>query len=240
MALIQRRAEHSMTHFFKGTISAQLHFVAFVLAIIGMTVLLNYALLRPEPRHFWACLVYGLTSVLVFAASAAYHFLSDGFLISPSFYKTLKNIDHFSIYLFIAGTYTPFVINAVFPPWRNIILVVVWSTALVGILYTYFKPRLPMWARHRFVYTGLFLIMGWSLIFRIGEVFDHLDFMGAFLLIAGGLSYSIGAVFYALKRPRLIEGVFGFHELWHIMVISGFAFHYFLILRFYWPISQFL
>jgi len=238
MAAIQKRAEHSISNFFKGTISAQLHFLGFIFAIIGMTVLLHFSSLHPDARHYWACLIYGVTSVMVFGASAAYHFLSDGFILSQSLYRWLKYIDHFAIYLFIAGTYTPFVMNAVAPPWRNIILFVVWFTAIVGILYTYFKKSLPRWAQHRMIYTGIFLVMGWSLVFRIGEVFQTVDRTGAFLLIAGGLSYTIGAVIYALKKPRLLVGIFGFHELWHIMVVAGFAFHYFLILRFYLPLPR--
>jgi hemolysin III len=230
---IQLRPNHSLRMLMKGTISAQLHFIGFLGAIAGTIILLNQVYRVAIPEHFWACVVYSLTGMMVFGASTLYHFLSDGFELSQKLYRTLKNLDHFSVYLFIAGTYTPFVINAVAPPWRQIILIMVWTVAVVGILYTAAKPRLPKWAQHRIIYTSIFVLMGWALMIRIQEIFGFLDSTKAFFLVAGGLSYTFGAVIYASKRPRLFHGVFGFHELWHIMVMLGFAFHYFLILDFY-------
>lgn len=224
-----------MKTFLRRTVAAQTHLLASIAAIVGVFVLLYFASDKPDSRHFWACFIFGLTSVLVFVASTVFHFLTDGFQVAKRLEKILENFDHFAIYLFIAGTYTPFLLNAVSQPWSSILLAVIWITGIIGIFYTYFKPQLPAWARHRFVYTGIFVLMGWVLIFRISEVFQHLNLRGIFLLVAGGLSYTIGAIFYATERPKLFEGVFGSHELWHLMVMAGFGFHYFLILSFYLP-----
>ena len=78
-------------------------------------------------------------------------------------------------------------------------------------------------------------MMGWTFIIRIGEIFRNLSSAGSFYFSAGGLSYTFGAIVYATKRPRLMEGFFGFHELWHIMVMIGAVFHYLMILTFYLP-----
>lgn len=217
---------------FKKTIAAQIHFVACLLAVAGC-VFLAYLASRHSPIHFVACLIFGVTSVLVFAASTVYHVLSDGFQISPEFRKWLKNIDHFSIYFFIAGSYTVFLINAVAKPWSIILLIAVWAIAIFGVFYTHYKTKLPHWAQHRFVYTSIFLMMGWLIIIRLQEMINNLSATALYLLIAGGLSYSLGAVIYATKRPRLFENIFGFHELWHIMVTLGYGFHYFAVLSFY-------
>lgn len=229
----QRHPDHSWRAFLGRTVSAQLHLLGLIAAIVGLVVLLNHVGERDDPSHFWACLAFGLTGIMVFATSTFYHFLSDGCVISPRFSQQLEDLDHFSIFLFIAGTYTPFLLNAINPPWRAILLTAIWSIGSVGIVYTYFRPRLPRWAQHRFLYTGIFVLMGWTLIIRLGEAYDHLNAVGVALLVGGGLSYSIGAIFYALKRPNFIKDIFGFHELWHVMVLAGFIQHYFLILNFY-------
>ena len=162
-----------------------------------------------------------------------YHFLSDGFVIAPRLERVLHDFDHIAIYVFIAGSYTPFIVNSISPANQTALLFAVWISALVGSLYTAFNHVLPQWARHRYVYTALYLVMGWILLFNIGEIARNSSRTSVFLLIAGGLSYSIGAVFYALKRPRLFEGLFGSHELWHVMVLLGYAFHFALIAGFY-------
>jgi hemolysin III len=222
-----------MKLYWKRTIAAQLHLIGCIAAMLGLVVLLHYTIAHNDRDQILASLAFGIPGILVFGASALYHFLSDGSLISARLDKWLEDLDHFAIYLFIAGSYTPVLMNTVAQPWRAIMLIGVWAVAISGILYTHFKPRLPLWAQHRFVYTSIFVLMGWLLLIRLAEVFHNLSGLGIFLLAGGGLAYTIGAVIYATKRPRLFADVFGFHELWHIMVMIGFGFHYFLILDFY-------
>lgn len=203
-------------------------------ACAGMIVLIRLSLLKHDPKHFWACLMFGITGMLVFGISSFYHFLRDGFSISPRLELILEDLDHFAIYLFIAGTYTPFAINALDPPWSTILLTLIWVSGIVGILFTALKPRLPLWMQHRSVYTAIFVAMGCAFVIRFGEIFRHLNAYSLSLLLAGGASYVLGAMVYASKWPKLVVGIFGFHELWHVMVMIGFAFHYFLILGFYY------
>lgn len=202
--------------------------------LLGGVYLLPLAA-RTDSLHFAACTAFLATGALIFFVSATYHFLADGYAISQRLEDTLENLDHFAIYLFIAGTYSPFLLSAVADPWRLPLLGLIWSIAILGILYTWFRPRLPAFLQSRVVYTGLFVLMGWTLIIRIHEVYVTLSAAKLFFLVAGGVAYSIGAVVYATKKPRLFEGFFGYHELWHLLVLVGAGMHYFMILSFYAP-----
>lgn len=229
---VRRRGDHTVGLFWKRTVAAQLHALGCLAMAVGAFHLLPLARLV-SPEHFWGCLSFVGTGLLLFLVSSLYHFLTDGYEGSNELHDFFENLDHFSIYLFIAGTYTPFLMNAVEKPWRVNLLIGIWSVALLGITYTWAKPRLPPMLRSRKVYTSLFVVMGWVLIVRIGEIVGHISAGSLAYLVGGGLAYSLGAYVYATKRPRLWAGVFGFHELWHLLVLVGATLHYFLILSFY-------
>lgn len=188
---------------------------------------------RSGMPHFWASLAFLISGFLVFAVSSTYHFLHDGWSISTRLALLLEDLDHFSIYLFIAGTYTPVLLNGVTSWWRNPLLIAVWTIAFLGILYTATKSRLPQWLRGRALSTSLFVVMGWTLILRLGEVGHNITSWQAFYLVGGVIAYSAGAIVYALQRPRLLEGFFGYHELWHLLVLTGAGLHYGLVVSFY-------
>ncbi len=200
--------------------------------VAGGTILLPLAS-QAGPQHFWACLAFLLSGFLVFMASTVYHFLADGYEVCSRTELLLDNLDHSAIYLFIAGTYTPFILNAAAPPWRLPLITAVWCIAIFGIAYTSMKPRLPQLLQSRAVYTSIFVLMGCFMAIRVNDVVSNLQPIQINLLAAGGASYILGAVGYATRRPRLFEGVFGFHELWHIMVLLGATLHYFMILSIY-------
>jgi len=229
---ISRYSDHSSKLFLRRTVSAQLHAIGFILAIMGMVYLLPLAA-RAGSSHLWASATFCITAMIVFATSSTYHFLHDGFHLTPNLIHRLESIDHFAIYLFIAGTYSPFLLHAVAPEWHSPLLMTVWATAIVGIFYSGWKHHLPGWAQRRAVYTSVYVLMGLMLVVRIQEIYQNLPASSLLLLAAGGLSYVVGAVIYATKRPRLLVGFFGFHELWHVLVMLGFGFHYFMILGFY-------
>jgi len=230
---IKRHDDHSWKKLFQRTISAQLHLIGLIAGFFGLYFLCREALHHPDIRHFWACFAFGTTGLAVFGASTFYHFMADGYRISPQFDRWLHDLDHFAIYLFIAGTYTPFIFNIISPPWDTYLLVAIWTIAVAGIAYTYFHPRLPKIMQHRYVSTSIYVLMGWTLVIRAPETFAKASFETSMLLVAGGLSYTLGAVVYALKKPNPFPGWFGYHEIWHIAVMMGFGFHYFLILGFY-------
>ncbi|MEK6774573.1 MAG: hemolysin III family protein [Bdellovibrionota bacterium] len=228
-----RKKHDSRFLFLQGTVAAQIHFIGFIAAFFGLYFLIKLSSNNPDPKHYWGNLIYLFTAMLVFGTSSLYHFLKEGFYISDRTKDWFEDLDHFSIYLFIAGTYTPFLINVVAEPWQTRILILVWIIAIIGIFYTYYRPRLPRWAQSRLVYTGLFLLMGWTISIRISEILEKLSAVETSFLLMGAMCYTVGAVIYALKKPNLFPGIFGFHELWHVAVLLGALFHYFLIYQFY-------
>ncbi|MEO5666795.1 MAG: hemolysin III family protein [Bdellovibrionota bacterium] len=230
--MIKKRDDHTTARFLKRTVSAQLHLLTAFAAIFGLFFLAPRAE-HAGPLHFWGTIVFGITAIMVFGISATYHFLHDGCEITPDLTEFMEKLDQWAIYLFIAGTYTPFLINVVASPWKEILMIGIWTMAITGILYTAFRHRFPQWAQSRFIYTSVFLVMGWALFIRIGEIFDKLPATPTNLLLAGAAAYSVGAVVYITKRPRLFVGFFGFHELWHVFVTVGFLCHFAMIASFY-------
>ena len=231
---ISRRPQHTRMRFFLSTIAAQTHFVTCVLAAVSLFFLVPLASVHGT-AHVASAVIFAGTAVNVFGVSAFYHFVSDGYQASPKLISLLEKLDHWAIYLFIAGTYTPVLLNLVSPPWQLVLMIGIWTCAVIGILYTKFRDSLPKWAQSRAVYTGVFLFMGWILLVRIGEVWANLSSSGAWYLFGGAASYSVGAVVYVKEWPKLFPGFFGFHELWHIFVTVGFICHFLLIWNFYSP-----
>ena len=224
---IRKQNDHTWPIFFKRTISAQIPLAALIASLVGLGVFI--AMPQISGTNLWACSIFVLSGALTMFVSTTYHFMSDGFEINDRLMLALENLDHFCIYIFIAGSYTPFLIAVVQPPWRGWLMLSVWITAGVGILYTQFKPRLPKWAQSRIVYTGVFILMGWTLVVRIQEVWTALNGLNFLLLVGGGLAYSLGAVVYVFKKPNPFPKVFGFHEIWHVAVACGFGIHYWMI-----------
>ncbi len=229
---VSKRADHTLGSFWRRTIGAQIHVLALVLAGLGMVLLLPKAL-AAGPLHFWACLVFLVTGSMVFLVSSVYHFCHDGYQTSERLQLLFEDLDHYCIYLFIAGTYTPFLLNSVAPPWRGALIVAAWTIAISGIVYTRFRSHLIPALQSRGVYTSLFVLMGLLFFLRIGEIWSSLSTLRFSLLIGGMLSYLLGAIGYATQRPKLFHGFFGYHELWHVMVLMGAVFHFCFIYSFY-------
>lgn len=185
------------------------------------------------PEHFLACAVFLVAGGMVFLTSSTYHFLHDGLEISSRLERFLEDFDHYCIYLFIAGTYTPFLLKAVAPSWRVFLLIAVWVVAVLGIVYTKLRPHLFAVLQSRAVYTSLFVLMGGIIVVRSSDVYSHLSPTQLSLFMGGNLAYLLGAIGYATQRPVLFEGLFGYHELWHIMVLLGAMLHFACIYSFY-------
>ena len=228
---IEKHPGHSFKLVYLKTISAQLHFLSLVVGLYGLWLFI--AAPQVQGWDLVACCIFAIAGCTTMLVSSTYHFMSDGFKLTPHFDLVLENLDHFTIYFFIAGTYTPFLRKILAEPWRTYLLSAVWIIAILGVLYTFFKPKLPKWAQSRVVYTSIFLAMGWILIFRIGEAWTKMTAHNAAYLLLGGLSYSIGAAIYIIKKPNPLPNVFGFHEIWHVAVSIGFLFHYLLVYDLY-------
>ena len=162
-------------------------------------------------------LVYGLSLITLFSASAAYHLTKA----KPPILQTLRKLDHSAIYLLIAGTYTPFCINAFTGFFRWGLLVIIWSIALVGIVFKIFYVKAPRWLN-----AAVYVVMGWLCVSAVGQMSAALPVKSMVWLIVGGVVYTLGAVIYATKILNFVPGKFGFHEVWHIFVLLGALAHF--------------
>ncbi|WP_067202495.1 PAQR family membrane homeostasis protein TrhA [Microbacterium sp. XT11] len=163
-----------------------------------------------------AAAVFMATSLLLFGNSAVYHRFNWG----PTVKVILKRIDHANILLLIAGTYTPIATLALPPEKGTLLLVLVWSGALLGILFRVFWIHAPRW-----LYVALYLLLGWAAVMYIADLL-HANLAMMILVIVGGLLYTAGAIIYALKKPNPWPGHFGFHEIFHVCTVLAFLCHW--------------
>ncbi len=203
----------------RDPISGLTHLGAAILAFFGLIALLIIA--WGETAKVTSMLIYGISLILMFAASATYHMT----ISSPKVIEILRKVDHSAIYLLIAGTYTPYCINAFSGFWKWGLLIIIWTLALVGVGIKVFIIRAPRW-----VNAGVYLLMGWLVIGAIGEMLNTLSPFTITWLIVGGVIYTLGAIIYITKKLDFRPGIFGFHEVWHIFVILAAAAHYISVL----------
>jgi hemolysin III len=168
-------------------------------------------------------LIYGLSLVLLFSASAAYHLINA----SERPMLILRKLDHTAIYLLIAGTYTPICLLFFEGFWRIGLLCIIWGMGLAGIIVKLFVIKAPRW-----VTAGIYLVMGWMCVMAAGELVRAMPAGALTWLFIGGLFYTLGAVIYITKKLDFKPDVFGFHEVWHIFVMLGAASHFILIALF--------
>ena len=195
------------------------HWGGAILALIGLIGLLIVG--WGTPAKIISLLIYGLSLIFLFSASATYHMVR----VKEKALEVFRKIDHAAIYLLIAGTYTPFCINAFSGFWKWGMLSIIWSLAVIGIIVKVFYIRAPRWLN-----AGIYLVMGWLCIAAIGQMLAVLPVWVISCLIAGGVIYTLGAVVYITKIFNFIPGVFGFHEVWHIFVMLTAAAHFVAVL----------
>jgi len=204
------------------------HAAGGLLAAVGLTVLLATAASKGRLDQLVAFGVFGLSLVALYAASALYHLLP----LSPSGVARLRRLDHMTIFVLIAGTYTPFCLLALDGGWRWGLLGLIWSLALCGVLLKALWMDAPRWLS-----VVLYLGMGWIAVIATPALLRAVPPGGIIWVLAGGLVYSAGALVYGLKRPNPVPGVFGFHEVWHLFVLAGSACHFWAVLRFVAPLA---
>ena len=204
------------------------HLAGGLLASVGLIVLLAMAASEGRVDQLVAFGVFGLSLIALYTASTLYHLLP----LSAANIARLRRVDHMSIFVLIAGTYTPFCLLALDGAWRVGLLGLIWSLALCGILFKLLWMDAPRW-----VSVALYLGMGWVAVIAIPALFRAVPLGGMVWVLTGGLVYSAGALIYGLKRPNLVPGVFGFHELWHLFVMAGSACHFWAVLRYIAPLA---
>lgn len=197
------------------------HLGAAAVAAVGLGGLLYLG--RGDLSKQISLLVYGASLVLMFSASATYHLVR----VSPDALKIFRKLDHASIYLLIAGTYTPITLRFFDGFWQWGLVAVVWAMALVGIFVKMFVLQAPRWLT-----VAIYLLMGWLAVVAAPEMLSALPVAALVGLVLGGVLFTVGAVIYATQKPNWFPGKFGFHELWHVFVILGCLCHFAVIAAF--------
>jgi hemolysin III len=183
------------------------HLYAFVLfAVLGVGLVASTS----GARERLAAAVFGGCLVLTFGVSALYHRVNW----RPTARRVIRRLDHASIYLLIAGTYTPYGLLVLSGAWQFSILGVVWVGAALAIVQRLFWLDAPRW-----VPVGAGIFLGWVGIVALPQIVEASGFSGTALVAAGGVFYTLGAVVYAVQRPDFAPAVFGFHELFHVLTV---------------------
>ncbi len=196
------------------------HGIGVGLSIAGLTLLLALAVLYGNSAQIVSFTIYGVTLVILYLASTLYHSFQY-----PPVKQIFQRIDHASIYLLIAGTYTPFLMVAIRGIWGWVLLGVIWTLALLGISFKAFFI-------HRFKKVSVltYILMGWLCVVALNEMIASIPAGGLIWLAAGGIFYTVGVIFYATKRIPYA------HAIWHLFVLAGSICHFFAVLLYLAPV----
>ncbi len=190
-----------------------LHCINTPLSLINSILLIMFA---GSAGLKWACAAFGLCALILFGNSATYH-LGHW---SQRTHNVLRRIDHSNIFLLIAGTYTPLSVGVLSPTHRNLVLAIVWLGAAAGIILSVAWNTAPRW-----LYVPLYILLGWVALWFLPEFWRDGGPACVWLLLVGGLGYTIGALCYAFRWPNPWPAVWGFHEFFHLGTIVGYWSH---------------
>jgi hemolysin III len=203
----------------KPRFRGRLHQAAFVVSVPLCVVLV--ALGRAGKARA-AAAIYGIGLIALYGVSASYHRLPW----SPRARQFMRKLDHSTIFIFIAATYTPLTVLAMRGPWRVSILATVWGIAAVGVVLKMLRLRAASRAG-----TAMYVALGWTAIIAMPQLVHDLAPLEIIFLFVGGALYTAGAIIYARRRPDPSPRVFGYHEVYHALVIMGSLFHYAAIMQ---------
>ena len=201
-----------------------LHGSAAVATIIGLGFLLARA--WGNAPAIAGALIFGIALLVMYTISSLYHSIPWG----ESWKRRLQRVDHSMIYLVVAGTFTPIAIATLTGAELAIGLSLLWSLALVGILLKAFLPGVKT-----SLSITLQLLMGWLALVFLPDIYRQLGIGAIVFIFLGGLSYTLGAIVFASKRPKLWSKSFSYHELFHVLVIAGSVFHFIAVLGYAIP-----
>lgn len=201
-------------------VSGLTHLLGAILSFVGLILLLHDA---NGESQLIAFAVFGISMVLLYLSSSLYHLLP----VSPDILRQLRRMDHFMIYMLIAGSFTPFIMLVLTGTLKWLMLSGVWGLAAIGIFLKTFWLNMPRW-----VSTIYYLGMGWFGVVMFPALYSNFSHWGLLWIVIGGLAYSIGAVIYASGKPNPWPGVFGSHEIWHLFVMAGSFCHFWAVYHF--------
>jgi hemolysin III len=195
-------------------VNAGTHLLGLLLAAAGTVALLRLAHGSSQVVAFG---VYGASLILLYGASTLYHSVR---LPEPRL-RALRTLDHIAIYFLIAGTYTPVALVTLKGPWGWALLAAAWTVAAAGIPFKIWFLDAPVWLS-----TAIYLGMGYMALLALAPLAAVVSMSGLAWLVGGGMAYTAGAVIFARQRPDPFPGIFGHHEIWHVLVLVGSACHF--------------
>lgn len=201
--------------------SAISHLVGAALSVVVLIFLIVFAVKKGTAWHIVGFSIFGASLILLYTMSCIYHF----FHVDSRARKVLQRIDHASIYILIAGTYTPVCLTVLRGPWGWTMLAIIWSIAIAGILIKLLHHMHPVLS------TVIYVVMGWLIAIAVIPLSHLIPFAAIVWLFVGGIFYTVGAFFYYLDHMRPYHGWFNWHDVFHILVILGSVSH--VIFMFY-------
>ena len=204
------------------------HISAAIFSILGAVLLIVQSSAKSNPWAIVSFSIYGISLFGVFLASALHHGVNSNARIE--FF--LRQIDYMAIFPLIAGTFTPIclILYRTIVGWS--VFGVIWGLAAAGITIKAVFPKIPKW-----VFGTMYISMGWIGVFLIIPIFRSAGIPGSLFLVLGALFYSMGFTVFNIEKPNPIKGKFGFHEIWHLLVILGAVFHYLMMYFAVLPLS---
>lgn len=198
----------------RDPLSALTHFIGFLLVLPASASMMQRS---DTIRETTAFMIFSISLLMLYGASTIYHTLC----LSKEKIAFLRRIDHMMIFVLIAGTYTPVCLVTLAGEWGMLLLAAIWGIAIVGMLMKIFWMGAPRWLS-----TMIYVGMGWLSITAFVPLLRTVGWSGFLMLLGGGVAYTIGALIYGLKKPNLpFLKSFGFHEIFHVFVMLGTAFH---------------
>ena len=208
---------------FRQPVSGFTHAAGVLLSVVALIVMVTTDLRHKTSWHVAADIIFGSSLIMLYAASTLYHLLP----LKEKGINLLRQLDHTMIFILIAGTYTPFCLVTLRGPWGWSILAVIWGLAVAGIV-----TKLVWKSAPRSFRVALYLFMGWLALVMIYPLSQAARPGTLLWLLIGGLCYTVGAIFYALKWPNPFPEKFGFHEIWHLLVMGGSFSHFWAVFRY--------
>lgn len=194
------------------------HLGGAILSFVGLLALvIKTTLTNPSTIYLTAVIIFGVSLILLYAASATYHLV----IASDKVIAFLRRIDHSMIFILIAGSYTPFCLITLKGTKGWILFSIIVTIAVCGVLFKMIWFKCPRW-----ISTCIYVGMGWIAVFMMKPLHNSIAFGGMFLLVLGGVFYTIGAIIYGLKPKALKFKRLGFHEIFHIFILLGSLSHF--------------
>ena len=198
------------------------HGAGILLSIAALVLLIVFSSIYGSAGHIVSCTIFGITLILLYTASTLYHGIQK-----PQVKRIFKIFDHSCIYLLIAGTYTPFLLVTLRGALGWTMFGIIWLLAVSGVVLKVFFVH-----RFRIISTIAYVLMGWIIVFAIKPLADSLPSGGIVWLIAGGMAYTLGVVFYAWKRLPFN------HAIWHLFVLAGSVCHFVAVIFYVIPLNS--